>query len=277
MTDLFGRIIERGLVTREQAEAAAAEAARINRSVWFVLVKLDYLSEESIVRFFAQEARIPYVHIPDYRIKQGVLKTLDEHFCRQNAVIPLWRVRDTLFVACNNPFNTALLDAIGKMSGCVVEPLIATSTAVIQALDYYWRIDTIGFDMANFLVNAEPVRGLTVSRESERIAIDWPVSIAVQDNALSLAFESRIDGRTHDISRDGSAIGIDLPLYLPKGIVIAMAIYPLSGGKRQNMILEAAGEIVQSYMKKTPDYSVGIRFKVMEEGIKKKLLSYALA
>ena len=118
MADLVRRIIERGLVTQEQGHAAALEAARTNRTVWFSLVKLDYLSEESIVRFFAQEARIPYVHLPDYRIKQGVLKTLDEHFCRQNTVIPLCMVQETLFVACNNPFNLALLDSIGKLSGC---------------------------------------------------------------------------------------------------------------------------------------------------------------
>jgi len=277
MTDLVGRIVERGLVTREQADTALLEARRTGRSVWFAFVKLDYLSEESIVRFFAQEARIPYVHIPDYRITQGVLKTLDEYFCRQNTVIPLWRVGDTLFVACNNPFNTALLDSIGKSSGCSVEPLIATSTAIIQALDYYWRIDTIGFEMADFIVSAAPLKGLMPYRESERIPIDWPVSITVQGGVLALAFESRIEGRTHDISRDGSAIGIDLPLYLPKGITIALAIYPVTGERRGNMILEAEGEIVQSYMKIPPDYSVGIRFKIMQDDIKKKLLAYALA
>jgi hypothetical protein len=204
-----------------------------------------------------------------------VLKTLDEHFCRQNTVIPLWLVGETLFVACNNPFNMALLDSVGKASGYAVESLIATSTAIIQALDYYWRIDTIGFDMANFIVGAAPVKGLTLWRESERVALDWPVSITVEDEALALAFESRIEGRAHDISRDGSSIGINLPLYLPKGIAVALVLHPIAGGIREDVRLEAAGEIVQTYMNKTPDYSAGIRFKNMQEDVKKKMIKLA--
>jgi hypothetical protein len=277
MADLFERIIERGLVTQAQGHAALLEAGRTNRTVWSALVKLDYLSEESIVRFFAQEAHIPYVHLPDYRIKQGVLKTLDEQFCRQNTVIPLCMVRKTLFVACNNPFNMALLDSIGKLSGCAVEALIATSTAIIQALDYYGRIDTLQFDIAKFMVSPAPVKGLTLWRGSERIAIDWPVSITLQDESLALAFESRIEGRTHDISRDGSAIGIDLPLYLPQGITVAIVIHPIPGGKGEDARLGAVGEIVQSYMNKTPDYLMGIRFKDIHDDVRKKLLAFASA
>ncbi|MFA6383955.1 MAG: PilZ domain-containing protein [Candidatus Omnitrophota bacterium] len=276
MLDLVSRIVERGLVTREQADTALLEAGKSDLPVWFVFVKLDYLSEESIVRFFAQEARIPYVHIPDYRIKQGVLKILDEFFCRQNTVIPLWLVGGTLFVACNNPFNMALLDSIGKLSGCSVEPLIATSTAIIQALDYYWRIDKIGFDMADFIVSPEMVKGMAMWRKSERIKIDWPVSITVQDDAIALAFESRIEGRTRDISRDGSAIGIGLPLFLPRGIAIAMSIRPSGGGKKRGAVFTVSGEIIQSYMNKTPDYPVGIRFKNAQGDIQAALLRYAM-
>ena len=275
MADLFGRLLERGLVTQEQGHAALLEAAKTNRTVWFALVKLDYLSEESIVRFLAQEANVPYIHISDYRIKQGVVKILDEHFCRQNAVIPLWRVRETLFVACSNPFNMALLDSIGKLCDCSIELLVSSSTEIIQALDYYWRIDTIGFDMANFIVSSAPVKGFTLWRRSERIGIDWPVSITLQDDALALTFESRIESRVRDISRDGSSIGVDLPIYLPKGITVAMAMHPIVAGKRVDPGLEAEGEIVQSYMNKTPDYLVGIRFKNMQQDIKERLLTCA--
>jgi hypothetical protein len=276
MTDLSDRLIEQGLVTREGLETARLEAAKTGRSVWATLINLDYLSEESIVRFFAQEANIPYVRLPDYRIKQNVLNMMEESFCRQNRIIPLWMVQDTLFIACNDPFNTALLDTIAKLTRCSVEPLMATSTAIDQTIDHYWKQDNISFNVADFLVKQEPVKGMAFWRESERIAVDWPVSVAVRDEALALACLSSLEGRGHDISRDGSAIGIYLPLYLPKGIAVIMKIQPLSGNKPQDRIFEAAGEIVHSYMHSGRDYSVGIRFNNIEEGAKKDLLSYAL-
>jgi hypothetical protein len=241
-----------------------------------MLIKLEYLSEESIVRFFAQEANIPYVRLPDYRIKQNVLNMLEEDFCRQNHVIPLWMIQDTLFIACNNPFNTALLDTIAKLSRCFVEPLMAASTAIDQTIDHYWKQDNISFNIADFLVKQEPVKGMAFWRESERIAVDWPISVTVRDEAFALACSSSIEGRGHDISRDGSAIGIYLPLYFPKGIAVVMDIHPLSGNKPQDRIFRISGEIVHSYMHSARDYSVGIRFNNIEEGARKDLLSCAL-
>jgi hypothetical protein len=276
MTDLSDRLIEQGLVTREGLETARLEAAKTGRSVWATLIRLDYLSEESIIRFFAQEANIPYVRLPDYRIKQNVINMLEENFCRQNRVVPLWMVQDTLFIACNNPFNTALLDTIGKLSRCFVEPLMATSTAIDQTIDHYWKLDDVSFNIADFLVKQEPIKGMAFWRESERIAVDWPISVAVRDESFALTCSSSLEGRGHDITRDGSAIGIYLPLYLPKGIAVTMRIKPLSGNKPQDRIFEAAGEIVHSYMHSGREYSVGIRFNNIEEEAKKDLLSCAL-
>jgi hypothetical protein len=277
MTDLSDRLIEQGLVTREGLETARLEAAKTGRSVWVTLIKLDYLSEESIVRFFAQEANIPYVRLPDYRIKQNVLNMLGEDFCRQNHVIPLWMVQGTLLIACNDPFNTALLDTIGKLSRCFVEPLLSTTTEIDQTIDHYWQEDDISFNIADFLVKQEPVKGMAFWRESERIAVDWPISVAVRDEAFALASSYSLEGRGHDISRDGSAIGIYLPVYVPKGIAVIMDIHPLSGKKPQDGIFKIAGEIVHSYMHSARDYSVGIRFNNIEEGAKKDLLNYALS
>jgi hypothetical protein len=276
MTDLSDRLIEQGLVTREGLETARLEADKTGRSVWFTLIKLEYLSEESIVRFFGQEANIPYVRLSDYRIKQNVLDMLGEDFCRQNRVIPLWMVQDTLFIACNDPFNTVLLDTIGKLCRCFVEPLIATSTSIGQTIDHYWNPDNINFNIANFLVKQEPIKGMAFWRESERIAVDWPISVAMRDEAFALASSPSLEGRGHDISRDGSAIGIYLPLYLPKGIAVIIRIQPVSDNKPQDRIFETAGEIVHSYMHSGRDYSVGIRFSNIEEGAKKDLLRCAL-
>jgi hypothetical protein len=276
MTDLSDRLIEQGLVTPEALNTARSEAFKIGRSVWFTLIKLEYLTEESIIRFFAQEANIPYVRLSDYRIKQNVLNMLDENFCRQNHVIPLWLVQDTLFIACNNPFNTALLDTIGKSSRCFVEPLMATSTAIDQAIDYYWKLENISFSVADFLVRQEPVKGMAFWRESERLEVDWPVSLAARAGDFVLADSSSIEGQVHDISRDGSAIGIHVPLYLPKGIAVNVSIRPSADNRPQDRIFETEGEIVHSYMHTALAYSVGIRFKNIEEGLKKDLLICAL-
>jgi hypothetical protein len=276
MNDLSDRLIEKGLVTREALDTARFEAYKIGRSVWFTLIKLEYLSEESIIRFFAQEANIPFVRLSDYRIRQNAINILEENFCRQNHVVPMWMVQDTLFIACSNPFDTAMLDAVGKLCRCFVEPLLATSTAIDQTIDYYWKLDNINFNIADFLVRQQPVKGMAFWRESERIPVDWPVSVSVRDGAFALADSSNIEGRCHDISKDGSAIGIYLPIYLPKGIAVDMNIRPLTVNISGNRTFETGGEVVHSYMHSAQAYSIGARFKNFDEGLKKDLISCAL-
>lgn len=272
MGPLIEKMISAGLISREQALAAAAEAVKVNRSVWAVLVALDYISEEHIMRFFAQEAQIPYVHLPDYSLKRDALETLDEHFCRAHTVIPLCRVKDTLFVACSNPFNAALMDTIGKLSRCSVEPLIATSTAIFQALDYYWHAPLIDYEIADYLVRQEPVKGMAFWRESERIPVDWPVELMIKDESLSLSVPPCVEGRARDISRDGSAIGISFALYLPRGIKVIVALPPRAATAAGQGRLELSGEIVHSFMQNTRQFCVGIRLADMGDDKKQELL-----
>ncbi|HNQ50880.1 MAG TPA: hypothetical protein PKL03_05525 [Candidatus Omnitrophota bacterium] len=275
MSVLLEKIVAAKLVTKEQAKAAELWASAINRSVWCALVKLEYVSEEQLVRFFAQEAQIPYVNLPDYRIKRGAVEMLEEHFCKQNTVIPLCRVGDTLFLACSNPFNAALMDTIGKLTRCIVEPLVATSTGIIQALDYYWHEPLVDYSMADFLVRQEPVKGMAFWREAERIAVDWPVELFPTGEALSLAVPSSGQGRASDISRDGSAIGVRLSVYMPRGVTVAVLFVPSAADVIRGRRLEAQGEIVHSFMQSTHAFCVGIRFVAIEPDVRRELLMRA--
>jgi len=197
---------------------------------------------------------------------------LDEHFCKANTVIPLCRVSDTLFLACNNPFNAALMDTIGKLTGCIVEPLIASPAGILQALDYYWHDSFINYDIADFLIRQEPVKGVAFWRGAERIPIDWAVELYVRDDGFSLAVAPYIDGRARDISGDGRAMGITSTLYLPPGIRVLVAVLPQSGQSAVYERLELAGEIVHSFMQDTRRFAIGIRLTDIDAHVKQQLV-----
>ena len=276
MGSLAERVVEAGLVTQQQADIARLEAVKINRSFWYALVELEYLSEENVIRFFAQEAQVSYVHLPDYRIKRTALEMLEEHFCRQNTVIPLCHIGDTLFIACNNPFNAALLDMAGKISGCVIEPVMATSTDIMQALDYHWHRPDINFEAADFLVRSEPLKGMMFWRGSERVSVDIAVHIAVKDDDFSLSLTSGIDARAHDISGDGSAIGVYIPLYLPAGVRVSAQFDHYDAGQGQNKSVECEGKVIHCFMHNTRKFTAGIRFGAAPAGIMQRILKRAI-
>ncbi|MFH0827911.1 MAG: hypothetical protein V1919_01955, partial [Candidatus Omnitrophota bacterium] len=128
-------LLEEKLITEKwvepwQLNKAKTAADNSGQSLWVSLVKFGILSEDEIALFLAQESGIPYVKISDYAIDQEVLRLVEENFALQNKIIPLFKLGNTLFVACSNPLDSGLLDTVAKMAGCIVEPLAAEAHAI---------------------------------------------------------------------------------------------------------------------------------------------------
>lgn len=265
------RLVEEKLLEPWQLDMVRLEATNAGISVWAAMVKLGFLSEERICIFFAQECGIPYVRVPDYCIEPQVLHLVEENFCVQNIAIPLFRVQNTLFVACGNPLNTALIDNLSKMTGCTVEPLVSTTHSILSALDLYWRFDERAFELGRFIVRTYGVQGVGQWRESERLAFTVPVSIVVLDQAVTLLVKVPINAETINISADCSAVGIQSAVYLPKGIAVSLQLTARPEGQVSPLFIQAHGEILRSSMLKAGAYLLGVKFINIEEGARKKL------
>ncbi|MDD5347571.1 MAG: PilZ domain-containing protein [Candidatus Omnitrophica bacterium] len=274
MEELEKLLVQDRWVEAWQIDVARLEANSSRKSLWSCLVKLGFLSEEDIAAFFAHASGIPYVRVSDYVIAPKVLHLLDENFCIQNVVIPLFKTGDTLFVACANPFNTALTDGLAKMTGTVIEPLVAAPHAILGAVDLYFRLDDRNFEMADFIVKKSSVTGVSQWRESERLSFSAAVKIIVLDETVTLMSRYPIEGKAVDLSADGSAVGIELPFYLPKGITISMTLY--SGGLASSgSVIEGRGEILRSAMLKSKSFLAGVKFLDMADKDRKQLLSFS--
>jgi len=152
MEDLETKLILGRWITPEQLSAAKQEAAATGKPIWPILVKLGYLSNETIFIFFAQESGIPYVSIPDYKLNREVVLLLDERFCRDNLVLPLFLVKGVLFVACNNPLDPILIDSMASLTGLSIETLITCAHAITRALDECYGPEDNVFIIEQFLV-----------------------------------------------------------------------------------------------------------------------------
>ena len=260
MENLENKLIQDNWVTQERLEKARQEASHTRKTVWAMLVKLGFISLDDLCIFFAQESGIPYIKISNYKINPEVLRALDEDFCRQNIVVPLFKIKDTLYIACGNPLDTELLDNILKCIPDNVELLLAPCASIIQALDAFYGPREKAFELEKLIIQQGPLKGLAFWRESERLNLVIPVSMKIEDSAVTLPYALPIDGYTRDISYNGTAIGLEVFLYLPKGIHISLEFRPehtlLSSGRT----IKTKGEIVYCRMEKGQHYFLGIKF-----------------
>lgn len=265
MIDLDDKLVQDGLIDANQLDLVRLEAVKTDKSVWYVLVKMGYLAEEQVMAFFGRYCGVAYVNLADYRLKESVVKLIDEHFCRQNGLIPLFKVKDVLYIACSNPLDSALLDATGKMSGCLVEPLMASYPSIQMALDHFWKLDDRHFEVANFIASSGPMKGLSYWRQAERLPLSVPVRIELFDASLSLSAQGEVRGQSRDLSADGQAAGFYAPVYLPRGATIFVTIE----GK---VVLRLQAEVVHCQMIEAGRYFLGVRFSGVDVRQKDQLI-----
>lgn len=271
MENIEEKLLEEKWLVPWQLDQAKIDANNSGKSLWVSLVKLGFLSEENIILFLAQESGVPYVKVGNYAINQAVLHLVEENFSLQNKVIPLFKIKDTLFVACCNPLDTGLLDSLAKMTGCIIEPLLAEAHAILGALDMYWRLEENNFELAKFIVKRNAVQGFSQWRVSPRVALKLPFELKVLDETVTLLNRQPITGSTFDISSDILALGIQSPVFLPAGLLVLISLKTnyedVPGG-----LIELRAEIVRSTMIKPGQYFLGLKLMNVSEAVKKELL-----
>lgn len=270
MRDLEDKFIQAGWLTHQQLMNARQEAGKRGQSLWAALIKLNFLSPDDLCVFFAQESGIPYVRIADYKINQNILELIDDNFCRQNFIFPLFKVNSTLFVACANPLDTALINSLAKLCGLEIEPLASPAYSILKALDFYYGPEDKIFEFEKFITTPPPLSGLPFWRESERLPLNIPVNINIKDSSLVSPCSLPISSQSRDISKNGAALGLEILLFLPKGLPICLEFLPPG-----SPAIKSEGEIVYCRMEKGKKYFLGIKFTQIPDAARDQLFSIA--
>ena len=265
MDNLEERLVREHLISEEQLALAYQEAKRLNKSIWVALEKMDVLNEEQIALFFSEELGIPYVRPNDYAINEELINVVEEDFCRQNMLIPLFKIDNLLYVAMTNPLDTTVLDGLSARAGCIIEPLVASPSAVLQAIDSNHGIDDRFSFLQKLVLRQRPLSALPFSREAERIPLSVPVKLRLEGTQVVFRSKIAVDGLTKDISAGGTAVGLEIFLYLPKGTAVSMEFQPQAGILSSSKGVFAKGEIVYCRMEKGRQYFLGIKFTQVDK------------
>ena len=260
MENIEQSLISDKWVSQKQLEAAKQEAEKIKKPLPAALVKLGFLSLEDLAIFFAQEGNIPYVKISDYILTPEIMRLIDETFCREHLVVPLFKIKDILYIACANPLDSSLLDTLSYLSKTTLELLLASSVSIHKALNSFYGPQDKVFELEELIIKQDSLKGLSFWRESPRIHISLPVSLTIEGNEVTLPYSAAINGTTRDISDNGTSIGLEVFLYLPKGLCIWLEFHPECSLTAIGRSIRAKGEIVYCRMEKGQHYFLGIKF-----------------
>jgi len=132
-------LMARGVVTSAQVEAALAEQKRTDHRQLLgeILVEKGYCTENQVVAALAECYGVPYAKVSPRICDPKVLEVLPREFCEEHAVLPLFRVHNTLTLAVSEPANLFLIDQIEHLTGYKVQAVCATAKDIMATLRAY--------------------------------------------------------------------------------------------------------------------------------------------
>jgi len=132
-------LVEQGLVSASQMDAALEMSKRSGQKLGAVLVKKGFLDEDALVEILAERQGIPQIRLDSYDFPQQILTILPEDICRQLRLIPLAVENNKLRIAMVDPSDLKASDIVRFKAGMEVESLMATEKDVLESIERVYR------------------------------------------------------------------------------------------------------------------------------------------
>src|SRR5215207_6925088 len=125
-------------ITNDQLQSALAHQRENGGKLGFNLVKLGFVKDDEITALLSKQYGVPSIALGSFEIDPAIVKLLPGETAQKYQVVPLSRAGATLTIAMTDPTNVFAMDDIKFMTGYNVEPVVASETAVIEAIQKYY-------------------------------------------------------------------------------------------------------------------------------------------
>ena len=125
-------------ITPAQLQEALTYQKSHGGKLGFNLVKLGFVKDEEITNLLSKQYGVPSINLGQFEIDAGVIRLIPAETAQKYQIVPLSRAGATLTIAMTDPTNVFAMDDIKFMTGYNVEPVVASETAVAEAIARYY-------------------------------------------------------------------------------------------------------------------------------------------
>ncbi len=125
-------------ITPAQLQETLAFQKANGGKLGYNLVKLGFVKDEEITALLSKQYGVPSINLAQFEIDAGIVKLIPAETAHKYQIVPLSRAGATLTIAMTDPTNVFAMDDIKFMTGYNVEPVVASETAVHDAIVRYY-------------------------------------------------------------------------------------------------------------------------------------------
>jgi type IV pilus assembly protein PilB len=125
-------------ISAEQLQQALNHQKANGGKLGYNLVKMGMVKDEDITALLSKQYGVPSINLTQFEIDAAVIKLIPADTAQKYQIVPLSRAGATLTIAMTDPTNVFAMDDIKFMTGYNVEPVVASETAVTEAIQRYY-------------------------------------------------------------------------------------------------------------------------------------------
>src|SRR5215470_14470521 len=155
LSRLGDRLVAEKLISTDQLQRALSEQKGSADKLGTILVRLGFITEDSLVSFLSKQYSIPAITVAQVDPDPDVLKLVPEQIAKKHGVLPIKRMGNTLTLAMADPTNVFALDDVGFMTGLQIQPVVASEAAIRKAFERLYDTGGSVTDMMSELEEAD--------------------------------------------------------------------------------------------------------------------------
>lgn len=145
------RLLSADLIDDAELEAALSHQAQKGQKLGESLLELGFASEEQLLPFMESQLGVPGVRLREGLLDPAAVRLIPRPLAEELGALALFRVRDKIIVATEEPQDLDLIDRVENVTGLTVEPVFAFSVSIERMLQRAYeddfRVDAVTADL----------------------------------------------------------------------------------------------------------------------------------
>jgi len=209
-------LVKAGVITDLQLKAALAEQSQWGGKLGDILVRMEFINEEVLVRALSKQTGIARADLAG-EVNQTAVKHVPAETAEEFNLVPL-ALKDegrTLVVAMSDPGNVMVTDHLRSLTGCRIEAQLAGASAIRGAIARWYRGEELAGDESSMkIVNNSGASVVTVDPKKAQP----PPAAAQEAKAARTSALEVLRGVEETQRRSVAALKAMVELLIEKGV-----------------------------------------------------------
>ena len=135
-------LLESGLITEQQVSEVLTYQREHNLVFGKAVVSMGLVQESDLLKGLGDHLGLPSLDITKYSIQDEALGAVSEDFARENSIIPLFVIEETLTIATADPLNIDVIDQLTRDTDKEIMLVLSSEMDIERSIDLYYRSTT---------------------------------------------------------------------------------------------------------------------------------------